>query len=158
MSGLTSWRVATRMQLLVALALVGLLVLSLASLFQLKDSLLEDRKQKTKNLVEVAVGVLEHHQKLAQDGKLSAEDAKNAARESLRGLRYGSNDYFFIVDTEHNYVLLPTKPEFEGQNKKDMTDANGKFLLQELVTAGKQGGGFVNYWFQGRQRPRSGKR
>ena len=155
MSGLTSWRVSTRMQLLVALALIGLLVLCMVSLFQLKGSLLEDRKQKTRNLVEVAVGVLAHHQKLAQDGKLSDDDARKAARESLRGLRYGSNDYYFILDTDHNYVLFPTKPEFEGQNKREMKDANGKFLLQELVTAGKQGGGFVDYWFPkgGQEKP-----
>jgi methyl-accepting chemotaxis protein len=152
MSGLTSWRVSARMQLLVALALIGLLVLCLVSLFQLKSSMLEDRKQTTKNLVEVAIGVLAHHQKMAQDGTLSADDAKKAARETLRTLRYGSSDYYFIVDTEHNYVLLPPKPEFEGQNKKEMKDANGKFVLQELVAAGKQGGGFVDYWF-----PRAGK-
>jgi methyl-accepting chemotaxis protein len=135
------------MQLLVALALVGLLVLCVVALFQLKGSMLEDRKQKTKNLVEVAVGLLAHHQKLAQDGKLSEDDAKKAARESLRGLRYGSNDYYFIVDTEHNYILLPPKPETEGQNRKDLKDANGKLLIQELVSAGKSGGGFVDYWF-----------
>ncbi|MGE5490545.1 MAG: methyl-accepting chemotaxis protein [Actinomycetota bacterium] len=140
------------MQLLVGLALVGLLVLCFTALLQLKDTMLEDRKEKTKNLVEAAAGILAHHHKLAQDGKLSEEDAKKAARESLRGLRYGSNDYFFIMDTNHVYILLPTKPEFEGQDKKDLKDANGKLLIQELVAAAKQGGGFVSYWF-----PRAGQ-
>jgi methyl-accepting chemotaxis protein len=140
------------MQLLVVLTLVGLLVLCLVGLFQLKGSLLEDRKQKTKNLVEVALGVLEYHQQLAKDGKLSGDEAKKAARESLRGVRYASSDYYFIIDTDHNYVLLPTKPEFEGVNKKELKDAKGKFLVQEIVSAGKQGGGFVDYWF-----PRAGQ-
>ncbi|MBN9424825.1 MAG: chemotaxis protein [Candidatus Accumulibacter sp. 66-26] len=147
MSGLTSWRVATRMQLLVVLALAGLLLLCLVALFQLKSSMLEDRKQTTRNLVEVAAGVLAHHHKLAQEGKVSDEEARLAARESLRSLRFGGNDYFFILDGEHNYVLLPPKPETEGQNRKDMKDATGKFLIQELVAAGKRGGGFVDYWF-----------
>jgi len=152
MSGLTSWRVSTRMQLLVALTLGGLLVLCLVALFQLKGSMLEDRKQTTKDLVETAVGILAHQHKLAQDGKLSDDEARQAARESLRGLRYGHGDYFFVIDNNHNYVLYPSKPEIEGQNRKDMRDANGKYLIQELVSAGKQGGGFVDYWF-----PRAGQ-
>ena len=88
-----------------------------------------------------------HFQKQAADGKMSDDEAKKAARETLRDLRYGAGDYFFIVDTNHKYVLFPTKPEFEGVDKSDMKDANGKFLIQDLVSAGKAGGGFVEYWF-----------
>ncbi len=148
----SSLRVTTRMQILVGLTLVGLVVLCLTALYQLKESMLEDRKQKTKNLVEVGMGILTHHHKLVQEGKLSEEDAKKAARESLRAVRYGSNDYYFIFTTEYVYVLLPVKPEFEGVDKRDLKDTNGKPLIVELVKAAKQGGGFVDYWF-----PRAGQ-
>jgi len=147
MNGFSSLRVASRMQILVGLALAGLLALCLTSLFQLKSSMLEDRKQKTRNLVEIGVGTLNHFQKLAAEGKMSDEDARKAARDTLRDLRYDNTDYFFIVDTSHKYVLFPTKPEFEGLDKSDMKDANGKLLIQELVSAAKAGGGFVDYWF-----------
>ncbi|NJA88172.1 methyl-accepting chemotaxis protein [Rhodocyclus tenuis] len=152
MSGLMSLRVSTRMQLLVLLTLSGLLALCLVGLFQLKGSLLEDRKEKTQNLIEVALGVLEYHQQLVKDGKLSEDEAKKAARESLRGLRYSGSEYYFILDTDCNYILLPPKPAFEGTNKKDMKDATGKLVVQEVVSVGQQGGGFVNYWF-----PRAGQ-
>ncbi|UCV12519.1 methyl-accepting chemotaxis protein [Dechloromonas denitrificans] len=145
-------RISTRMQSLIGLALLGLLALCLTALFQLKSAMLEDRKEKTRNLVEIGLGVLTHHQKLAASGKMTDDEAKKAAKETLRGIRYGSNDYYFIVDTDHNYVLLPPKPEGEGQNRADMKDANGKFLIQEIVKAGKTGGGFVDYWF-----PRAGQ-
>ena len=144
---LGSLRVSTRMLLLVGLTLAGLLVLCFTALLQLKSSMLEDRKQKTQNLVEVGVGILTHHQKLAADGKLPEEDAKKAAKESLRNLRYNGNDYFFVLDTSNKYVLFPGKPEFEGLDKGDMKDANGKFLIRELVNTAKAGGGFVEYWF-----------
>ncbi|RIX46903.1 MAG: methyl-accepting chemotaxis protein [Rhodocyclales bacterium GT-UBC] len=147
MGNLKSWRVATRMQLLVGLTLLGLIILCLTALVQLKSSMLEDRKQKTRNLVEVGLGIIEHHQKLAAAGKLSEDDAKAAAREALRNLRYDKSDYFFVIDTNHKYVLLPTKPENEGQDKGSMQDANGKYLIRDLVSAGKAGGGFVEYWF-----------
>ncbi|WP_413925676.1 cache domain-containing protein [Candidatus Accumulibacter phosphatis] len=71
----------------------------------------------------------------------------------MRGLRYAGSDYFFGFDTGHVYYLLPTKPEFEGQNKADLKDAKGKFLIRELVTAAQAGGGFVDYWF-----PKAGSR
>lgn len=104
MGGLNSWRVSTRMQLLIGLTLVGLLVLCIIALLQLKGGMLDDRKEKTKNLVEVSLGVLEYHHKLAQNGKLSEDEAKMAAKESLRNVRYGPNDYYFIFDTNHVYV------------------------------------------------------
>ncbi len=155
MGRLDSWRVSTRIQLLVGLMLLGLLALCVVALAQLRDSMLEDRKAKTKNLIEVGVGVLAHHHRLAQEGRLSADEARAAARESLRGLRYGGNDYYFILDTGHRYVLMPPKPENEGKDFREMKDARGTFLIQELVRAGRAGGGFVEYWFPkaGQQTP-----
>jgi methyl-accepting chemotaxis protein len=147
MNGLHSLRVSTRMQLLIGLTLLGLLTLSFTALLQLKGSMLEDRKQKTRNLVEVGNGILAHYHKLATDGKLSPEEARSAAKETLRTLRYGSNDYYFIFETNHKYVLYPTKPEFEGVDKSDLKDVNGKYLVKELVAAALAGGGFVEYWF-----------
>ncbi len=147
MNAFGSLRVATRIQILVGLALAGLLILCFTALFQVKSSMLEDRKQKTRNLVEIGIGTLAHYQKQVADGKLAEEDAKKAAKEALRNLRYDNTDYFFIVDTNHNYVLLPPKPELEGANKSDMQDANGKYLIRDLVSAGKKGGDFVEYWF-----------
>ena len=140
-------RISTRMQILIGLTLIGLLVLCFAALFQLKGTMLDDRKQKTRNLVEVALGTLAYHHKLAEDGKLSVDAAKEAARESLRGLRYDTSDYFFIIDTNANYVLMPPKPASEGQNAADTKDANGKLIFQELIAAGQRGGGFVDYVF-----------
>jgi methyl-accepting chemotaxis protein len=146
-AGFNSLRVRTRMQILSALTLIGLMILCLVALFHLKDSMIEDRKQKTKNLVEVGIGVLQHFHQQAQGGKLSEGEAKAAAIATLRGLRYDGNDYFFGFDTNHVYFLFPAKPEFEGQNKADMKDAHGKFLIRELVKAAVAGGGYVDYWF-----------
>jgi methyl-accepting chemotaxis protein len=152
MSGFSSLRVATRMQLLVALALIGLVALCLTALFQLKDSMMEDRKEKTRNLVEVGIGIITHHHKLVAAGKLSEADAKIAARDSLRTLRYGKDDYYFGFETSGIYILHGGNPAIEGQQKIDMKDTNGKFLVKELIAAAQAGGGFVDYWF-----PRAGQ-
>ncbi len=152
MATLAAMRVSTRIQLLVGLTLVGLLVLCITALLQLKGAMLEDRKEKTRNIVEAGLGVLEHFHKLAQEGKLSEADAKAGARETLRKLRYGEGDYYFSFNGEGVYFLHPGKPEWEGQSKIDLKDAKGKLLIQELIAAARGGGGFVDYWF-----PRAGK-
>ncbi len=148
MNFLSSWRVSARMRFLLVLILIGLSTLSVVALIQLKDSMLEDRKVKTKNLVETATGLLAYHQKQAQAGKVSDADAQRLAIESLRGLRYNGADYFFIFDLNHNYVLSPPKPEIEGKNVADLKDARGKLFVQEFIsTAQKSDGGYVDYWF-----------
>jgi len=147
-----SMRLSSRIQSLVGLMLLGLLSISLVSVFQMKHTLIEDRKEKTRNLVETGASIITRYNKLAQEGKLSEDDAKKAAIEELRTLRYGHNDYFFIIDTHYVYVLQPSKPEVEGHNVQDLKDANGVFLIQELVKAAQNGGGFVHYAF-----PRAGK-
>ena len=144
-------KVATRIRLLIGLMLLGILGIGLAALFQLQNNMLNDRKEKTKNLVEVGMSILTHYHQLAKNGQLSEAEAQQAARASLREVRYNTSDYYFIFDTNHVYVLYPSKPEFEGQNKRDLQDANGKFLIQELVKAAQRGGDFVDYWF-----PRAG--
>lgn len=152
MKSLASLRVSTRMQLLVGLTLVGLIILCLVALFQLKASMLEDRKQKTQDLVAVAVGIIQHYHRHVTNGVLSKEDAQSAARESLRGLRYGEEDYFFGFDTQGVYFLHGANPKLEGQQKLDMQDNHGKYIIRELVAAAQAGGGFVDYWF-----PRAGQ-
>jgi methyl-accepting chemotaxis protein len=140
------------MKLLVGLALAGLLVLCLTSLYLLKSSMYQDRSHQTEHVVELGMGILDHYQKLVAAGRLTDDEARKAAKEALRGLRYSNNDYFFIFTTDHAYVLNPPKPEVEGQNKADMQDSNGKYLVRELVAAAKRGGDSVQYAF-----PRAGQ-
>jgi len=140
-------RVRTRLLLLGALALLGLLVLSAFSVRDLHSTLLEDRKDKVKSQVESAAGVVRHFHALSKSGVLSDSDAKKAAVEALRGVRYSGPEYFFIFNTAYVYQLLPTKPEFEGQNKGDMKDSNGKLIIVEMVKAAQAGGGYVDYFF-----------
>jgi len=140
-------KVATRIRLLIGLMLIGVFGIAFIALFQLQNNMLNDRKEKTKNLVEVGTGILNHYHQLAKNGQLSEAAAQQAARENLRQMRYDKTNYYFIFDTDGLYILYPSKPEFEGQNKRDLQDPNGKFLVQELVKAGQRGGGFVDYWF-----------
>ncbi|QWT47674.1 methyl-accepting chemotaxis protein [Azospira inquinata] len=145
-------RVSTRMQLLVGTTLLGLICLCVTALFEIRSTMIVDRKEKVRNLVEVAVGTLAHYQQQVQGGQLTEEGAKQAAKAALRGIRFGDKDYFFIYYGDGVNFLLPTKPEFEGKNKLDLKDSQGRLFIQELLAAAERGGDFVEYLF-----PRAGQ-
>lgn len=147
MSSSSTLKISTRILMLIAAALLGLLVMAGYALNNLKSSLMAEKEAKTRNLVEAAAGVLNYHQKLAQEGKLAPEAAQAAARESLRALRYDGTDYFFIYDTAYKTVLAPTHPDDEGKDAKEAKDARGFAYARTIVDKGVQGGGFVEYWF-----------
>ncbi|MDE2600206.1 MAG: methyl-accepting chemotaxis protein [Rhodocyclaceae bacterium] len=140
-------KVATRLYILVFITLVGLLALSASSLYQLKSTMLEDRKGKIENLVELALGIAERNQALAAAGKLTEEEAKEATKDTLRKLRYSKTEYFFSFDKNGVYVFHGAKAELEGQNQIDQKDANGKLIVRAMLAVAAQGGGFVDYWF-----------
>ncbi|HPT49959.1 MAG TPA: methyl-accepting chemotaxis protein [Accumulibacter sp.] len=146
MKSLGLWRVSRRIQILVGLSMVGLLLLSVTASFQLRDTMLEDRKAKVKNLVEYAVTQLAYYEQEAKAGRMTLEQAQKSAKDSLRAARYGNNDYFWINDHQPRSVMHPLKPEIEGKNVSGNKDATGKLLYIEFVNVVKtQGAGFVDY-------------
>ena len=146
MSGFSTLRVATRMQILVGLALVGLITLCLAALFQLKDGMIEDRKAKIRNLVEYAHTQFAFYDEQAKSGKMTLEQAQTLAKDALRKARYDDKEYFWINDMHPRVVMHPIKPELEGKDQTDNKDPTGKALYLEFIKVVKsQGAGFVDY-------------
>ena len=64
----------------------------------------------------------------------------------LREYRFsGTNGYFFVYDFNGINLAHPITPELEGENLWEMEDVNGVMVIQELIDAGRDGGGFVDY-------------
>ncbi|MDE2585333.1 MAG: methyl-accepting chemotaxis protein [Betaproteobacteria bacterium] len=138
--------VRTRLFIYFAGVVVGLLAIGIFSLYVLRDNLMEDRRLKTRNEVESAVGVVDYFHKQAQAGKLAEDDAKRMAMDALRNVRYDGKEYFWIQD--HSLVMLmhPIKPEMEGKSQSALKDSTGKFFFQEMERVVKaKGAGFVDY-------------
>ncbi|MBN8285086.1 methyl-accepting chemotaxis protein [Zoogloea sp.] len=146
---LPTYRVSTRIYILIGLALLGLMVLCFTALYQLREGMLADRKAKLRNLVEVAVGIVSHHHKLALEGKMPDGEARLVAREALRNIRYEGKEYIFIhsFHPQMIYLLLPPKPELEGSDSSGLKDVNGKYIIRDLTKAAREGGGYVEYWY-----------
>ncbi|WP_428827579.1 methyl-accepting chemotaxis protein [Azonexus sp. IMCC34842] len=126
--------------------IVALIVLFAVLLINGKSQMLGDRKDKVRNLVEVAQTTVGHFEKEAREGRISVEDAKKAALDAVRAMRYDKNEYFWINDMNDLMVMHPIKPDLDGKKLDQLKDKNGKFFFLEFNAMVKsQGSGFVDY-------------
>lgn len=155
-----------RLMLVSIIALLGMLVVSVATLFSEKATILDDRKVKTRHLVEVAYGILDHFQQQEKAGALSADDARKAAIAAIKALRYEGKEYFWINDLGTpvpKMVMHPTVPALDGtvldaakfncatslQEGTDgavvSTDGKMNLFAAFVKVADKAGHGYVTY-------------
>ncbi len=100
------------------ISFIGLLIVSLIALFLEKSSMLDDRRDKTRNLVESAHAVVVHYQALEKSGQLNNSEAQQAAIQAVRALRYNQKEYFWIHDMTApipEMVMHPTVPALDGK-------------------------------------------
>ncbi|SBT05100.1 Chemotaxis sensory transducer [Candidatus Propionivibrio aalborgensis] len=136
----------TKLNGLTVITIVGLCILVVIVLMGEKGQLLADRKNKIRNLVEVAQATISGYEKQAKEGKLSVEEAKRLAIDAVRGMRYDKVEYFWINDLKAVIVMHPIKPELDGKDLSEFKDKNGKLIFVEFAKIAKdQGGGFVDY-------------
>lgn len=143
---LASFRINERLITLTSALLFCLVGFSTFNLLDLKENLLEDRKEKTRNVVEVAYSAIEQYALLALNGKIKEADAKAAALKHLAGLRYNDRDYFWINDEQAVVLMHPFAGKLVDQDASAVKDPNGKALFHEFAKKGQNGGeGFVDY-------------
>jgi methyl-accepting chemotaxis protein len=125
---------------------VGIAVLTLAFLVSEKKLILEERQNSVRQAVEVAYGIVSHYQDLSVKGLLAEADAKRAALDEIRTLRYSGSEYFWVNDMQPRMIMHPIKPELDGKDLAENKDPTGKFLFMDMVnTVRANGAGFVYY-------------
>ncbi len=137
-------RISHRLMLFIPLLLIALAVSLLLGLSTLRQSLIEDRMEEIKRLVQVAHSAVATWHAQEQAGKLTREQAQEAAKDQLRHLRYAKDDYFFVQRYDGT-TLVQIKRELEGQNRVDATDIDGVPMVRLQAEAGKKGGDFIFY-------------
>jgi len=135
-----------RMLLTLLLAVIGTGTVAGGWLWSTHETLMTDRQDKTRNLVEAAQTLLASYHSAEQEGRLSREEAQRQATDALRRIRYGTNDYFWVNDLDARIVMHPIKPELDGKDLSDFRDPSGKRIFSEFAaTARRDGAGFVPY-------------
>ena len=98
--------VSRRLMLLTASAVLGLVVLLTVLMLSERKLLLEERQASVRQAVEVAHGMVAHYHDLSVKGKMSEDEAKQAAMAALRTLRYSGSEYFWINDMDPKLSLI----------------------------------------------------
>ena len=139
-------------------ALIGLIGVSRMNEngIQNYDAAMNDGYNKEiKTQVQTAISVISLYYQMSESGNLTEEEAKKQAEEAVRNMRYGDdydkdgvNDgYFWIDSTDYTLVMHPILAEQEGDNRKELKDQNGVYILQDIMKTAEKGGGFNEFYF-----------
>jgi methyl-accepting chemotaxis protein len=137
-------RISTKFLITIGIFVVGIIAVAVMGLIDLRENLIEDRKAKLHDLVTVARQLVAFNAKLAADGTLSEADAVARSKDVLRGLRFGNDDYVFVIDSKGVNLVHPN-PKVIGQSMLEAKDSDGKYFSRELIAAAAKGGGYVSY-------------
>lgn len=129
------------------LATIAALILLFAILLiNGKSQMLEDRENKVRNLVEVAHTTVALYEKEAREGRMTQEEAKQAAINAVRAMRYDKTEYFWIQSGDGKMIMHPIKPDLDGKQLSNLKDKNGKLFFAEMdKVVAEKGAGFVDY-------------
>lgn len=117
----------------------------------LEKSLMNERQNLSRDMVSVALDILEHHRIMTESGDLDPDEARLKAKEHLKQMRYGpeNKDYFWIHNTGTKMIMHPFRADLEGQDISDFRDVKGKRLFSEMVTlVNKNDSGQIKYYWQ----------
>jgi len=140
-------RVSRKLVAQTCLSILVLLVMALANLLEVRQTLTSERQAAVKQATEEAVSLADYYRKQAESGAMSDADAKAAAIAAIRGLHFGQGGYIYAYDGDGIIVLHGARKELEGRNQHDAQDPHGVYFAREQIARGKAGGGFTHYSF-----------
>ncbi|MCX9156278.1 methyl-accepting chemotaxis protein [Niveibacterium sp. 24ML] len=134
----------TRLLVLVAVALLGMLFLATLQIAHLRTQLLEDRKLTLTSAVDIAYSVVAGLQARVEKGELQKDQAQALAKQTLKSMRYQGKEYFYVYDSKAMGVAHPIRPEYEGKSHWDRQDKSGTYTVRKMVTAALDKSGFTD--------------
>jgi methyl-accepting chemotaxis protein len=141
--------IGRKIYVLIGLGFLGLLGNTFLDSRELASVLREKKQLELKHLAELALVVVKEQHAAAEKGEISVAEAQKRAQARLADMRYGNNDYFFIIDMQNRMLMNPTATKLIGQDMSEMKDPNGKRLFIEInETIRRHGSGFVDYLWQ----------
>ena len=140
------FRIGAKIHAITAVALVGIAVIVSICLFSLKSEVEQARMTKTKHLTEAVAGILARFEAEERANHLTREQAQQQALTTVKALRYGNQDYFWINDMQPRMIMHPIKPEMDGKDLSEFKDPAGQKLYISMVDVVKRdGAGTVDY-------------
>lgn len=146
----------------VAVMMTGLFVYLLP---MIETRIMNEKKDATRHVVEMAMGIIELHDAEVKAGKMPLEQGQKEAAEHIKKMRYEKKEYVWINDLGKpapKMIMHPTVPALDGKVLDDakfnkatsMSDGlTGKIqkidmknlFVTFVEVADRAGSGFVNY-------------
>ena len=113
---------------------------------QINSSVTNERQFGLKNTVDVTASLVQHYKRLADEGKMSVEEAQKQALSDIKSVRYQGGNYFWVNDLNAVLIMHPIKPQLVGKNMYNFKDKEGNQLFKDMVDVCKaKGEGYVHY-------------
>ncbi|MGN0728444.1 methyl-accepting chemotaxis protein [Treponema sp.] len=110
------------------------------------ELMLSSYDEKIQWQVQNVISLIKNYDELYSKKGYTLQERKDAIKEIIRGIHYGTEGYFWIDTFDGVNILLPPKPATEGTNRLDWQDEDGKFMVRDFIEIGKnEEGGFVNF-------------
>jgi methyl-accepting chemotaxis protein len=140
--------IAAKMAALVALMACMLAAVAGLGLYELRQTMVEDRVAKVRSITDTAHAMAEALDKEVRDGKLAEGEAKARWHDVVRTMRYdGKKEYVFAYSMDGKAVVAGD-PKLEGTSRIESKDPNGKYIVKEFIdTVRTRGEGAVDYAF-----------
>ncbi|KTQ95332.1 hypothetical protein NS226_12390 [Aureimonas ureilytica] len=136
--------VGRKLFLLMAFAITIAIGCAGVQLWTLRNQLWADRGDLLTAQIQAAMTTIASLQERVEKGELSLSEAQNRAREALRPIRFGGDNYLVSFDSKGIRTIFP-KAEQEGESGWERRDENGVYLNQEMIRRAIAGGGFTSY-------------
>ena len=143
-------KLKTQAYLLSGIILIALLALTATGLWTLRVASNMDNKARVTELFKSAYSILTEVEKMAIDGTLEEQQAKQLAARLLRNNIYKDNEYVYVADENMTFVATPLDPQLHGTSFNDFRDGDGNSvgqLIQRVL--GNRTGQIIEYtWTQ----------
>jgi methyl-accepting chemotaxis protein len=156
------YKVMTISVISVAVMMIGLFSYLLP---MIEKRIIDEKRDATRHIVELAMGIIEYREAEVKAGKMPLEQAQKEAAEQIKKLRYEKKEYVWINDLGRpvpKMIMHPTVPALDGKLLDDakfnkatsmsegIDGAPQKLEMKNLFVTfvdvvGKSGQGFVNY-------------
>lgn len=141
-----SLSISRRLWLILIVSVLMLFILTAMMLKQVHSDLYAAKAEKTMHVVQSASGILEYYQGLETAGTLTREAAQKQALDTIRGLRYNKDDYYWINDMRPVMIMHPVNAKLNGQDLSAIKDPDGFAVFNEMVAVAKaKGAGMIQY-------------
>jgi diguanylate cyclase (GGDEF)-like protein len=131
---LTRLSVSARFLLVLAIGFTFQAGISIVSLLDQRNSLMQDRASEVRHLLETGYSTVVYYHDQAAKGLITDAQARRAAANALRAMHYDGKNYFCIWDLSGTGIAHGGRPELEGRTFVNSADAKKYPIVASMVS------------------------